>query len=236
LPVYGSTRLAVKSLTDLNAFKKDLAAQAAAQSAHAATRQQRQVQIIAQAQAAHATFTQAVGTVKPLKTTAKMPFSQGLKNAPITAEAAALARARATQAAPDERIGAMPFSNELSDEWDASRLITIDPVVGYRRPGVGSDVLRQLQRGLRQSQAQLDLHGLNVDAARSALAHFIERAKTESWRCLRIVHGQGHSSPGQRPVLKNKVHSWLVQTDAVQAFAQAPAKEGGAGAVLVLLR
>jgi DNA-nicking Smr family endonuclease len=37
-------------------------------------------------------------------------------------------------------------------------------------------------------------------------------------------------------VLKGKVHSWLVQKNHVMAFVQARADEGGAGAVVVLLR
>jgi DNA-nicking Smr family endonuclease len=86
------------------------------------------------------------------------------------------------------------------------------------------------------SQAQLDLHGQTVDEARQSLVTFIDEALSEGLRCVRIVHGQGHSSPGQRAVLKNKVPSWLVQISAVSAFAQAPAKEGGAGALVVLLR
>jgi len=36
-------------------------------------------------------------------------------------------------------------------------------------------------------------------------------------------------------VLKAKVQRWLAQSDAVIAFAQASAPQGGAGALLVLL-
>jgi DNA-nicking Smr family endonuclease len=37
-------------------------------------------------------------------------------------------------------------------------------------------------------------------------------------------------------VLKSRVHSWLVQKNQVLAFVQARADEGGAGAVVVLLK
>jgi len=37
-------------------------------------------------------------------------------------------------------------------------------------------------------------------------------------------------------VLKGKVHGWLVQKQEVLAFVQARGDEGGAGAVVVLLR
>ena len=51
----------------------------------------------------------------------------------------------------------------------------------------------------------------------------------------RVVHGKGLGSPGKAPVLKNKVHAWLVQKKQVLAFVQARPADGGAGAVVVLL-
>ncbi|HMR71704.1 MAG TPA: Smr/MutS family protein, partial [Rubrivivax sp.] len=54
-------------------------------------------------------------------------------------------------------------------------------------------------------------------------------------RCVRVVHGKGHGSPGRQPVLKGKVQRWLAQCREVIAFAQASAPQGGAGALIVLL-
>ena len=85
-------------------------------------------------------------------------------------------------------------------------------------------------------QAQLDLHGLRRDEAREHLAAFLREAVRSGLRCVRVIHGKGNGSPGREPVLKAKVRAWLVQKDAVIAFAQAPASDGGHGAVLVLLR
>jgi DNA-nicking Smr family endonuclease len=50
------------------------------------------------------------------------------------------------------------------------------------------------------------------------------------------VHGKGLGSPGKAPVLKNKVHGWLAQRSEVLAFVQARPLDGGAGALVVLLR
>jgi DNA-nicking Smr family endonuclease len=225
----------VKSLSELKSVKKTLALQASQQAALAAQAQQRQVQ----AEAAHLVFTQAVGKVQPLKAPPRVTLPTQAKPEQVTQATSARARAMgvdATLLPTGAGAGQAKPSLALSDEWDASRLLKLDPALGYRRPGVGSDVLRQLQRGQRVSQAQLDLHGQTVDEARQSLVQFIDEALSEGLRCVRIVHGQGHSSPGQRAVLKNKVPSWLVQINAVSAFAQAPAKEGGAGALVVLLR
>jgi DNA-nicking Smr family endonuclease len=81
----------------------------------------------------------------------------------------------------------------------------------------------------------LDLHGLRRDEARDALSEFIRSAHQHGWRCLRVVHGKGHGSPGKEPVLKAKVQRWLAQRREVIAFAQAPGPQGGAGALVVLL-
>jgi DNA-nicking Smr family endonuclease len=52
---------------------------------------------------------------------------------------------------------------------------------------------------------------------------------------VRVVHGKGLGSPGKAPILKSRVHSWLVQKNEVLAFVQAKPADGGAGALLVLL-
>jgi DNA-nicking Smr family endonuclease len=53
---------------------------------------------------------------------------------------------------------------------------------------------------------------------------------------VRVVHGKGLGSPGREPVLKGKAQRWLAQAQAVLAFAQASGPQGGAGALIVLLR
>jgi DNA-nicking Smr family endonuclease len=75
-----------------------------------------------------------------------------------------------------------------------------------------------------------------VDDAREALATFLRDAVRQGMRCVRVVHGKGLGSPGKTPVLKGKVHSWLIQKNEVLAFVQARGDEGGAGALVVLLK
>ncbi len=94
----------------------------------------------------------------------------------------------------------------------------------------------RLRRGNWVVQDQIDLHGLRVDEAREALASFLGRAQRREQRCLRVIHGKGLGSVMKEPVLKNKVLKWLVQRDEVLAFCQAPPNDGGAGALLVLIK
>jgi DNA-nicking Smr family endonuclease len=124
----------------------------------------------------------------------------------------------------------------ISDEFDASTLLEVDEAMSYRRQGIGLDVARKLRRGHWSIQGEIDLHGLRSDDAREALGAFLREALRQGWRCVRVVHGKGLGSPGRTPVLKGKVHGWLVQKSEVLAFVQARADEGGAGAVVVLLR
>ena len=98
------------------------------------------------------------------------------------------------------------------------------------------DVSQKLRKGHWSLQGQLDLHGLRSDEAREALGQFIRDAYKRGWRCVRVVHGKGLGSPGKTPVLKAKVQRWLVQKNEVLAFVQAKGPEGGAGALVVLLR
>lgn len=123
----------------------------------------------------------------------------------------------------------------LSDEFDASTLLDTDDALSFRRPGIGRDVIHKLRKGDWSIQREIDLHGLRSDEARLALSEFIRLAQRQGLRCLRVVHGKGLGSPGKTPVLKAKVHSWLVQKNQVMAFVQAKPAEGGAGALLVLL-
>ncbi|MDT4883333.1 putative DNA endonuclease SmrA [compost metagenome] len=95
---------------------------------------------------------------------------------------------------------------------------------------------RKLREGRWSIQRQIDLHGLRVDEAREALGRFIREAHQLGLRCVRVVHGKGLGSPGRAPVLKGRVHRWLVQKNEVLAFVQARPAEGGAGALVVLLR
>ena len=145
----------------------------------------------------------------------------------------------ATRPAPEprqrERDEANALRASLSDEFDVESLLETDAALSYRRADIGPDVVRKLRRGGWVIQAQIDLHGLRRDEARERLAAFLREATRQGLRCVRVVHGKGNGSPGREPVLKQRVHGWLVQKSCVIAFTQARAAEGGSGALIVLL-
>ena len=135
-----------------------------------------------------------------------------------------------------ERDEKAVMDESLSDEIDIERFLDTDDSLSWRREGIGADVVRRLRRGEWTVRGQIDLHGLRVDEARSALVAFLSDASKNEWRCLRVIHGKGLGSPSREPVLKNKVRKWLAQRADVLAFCQARPNDGGSGALIVLLR
>jgi len=84
-------------------------------------------------------------------------------------------------------------------------------------------------------QAELDLHWHTSDQAHAALVLFLAEARSHGWRCVRVIHGKGLSSPNREPVLKGKVRRWLMHRNEVLAYCEPTRHSGGGGAVVVLL-
>jgi len=118
--------------------------------------------------------------------------------------------------------------------WDAD--IENGDLITFKRTGLPTDVLRKLRRGQWVVQASLDLHGRTTDGARTELGRFLGIARHTGIRCVRIVHGKGTRSPNNIAVIRNKVRLSLSQRDEVLAFCDAAPADGGAGAVIVLLK
>jgi DNA-nicking Smr family endonuclease len=132
----------------------------------------------------------------------------------------------------DEQV----LAESVSDHIDHESLLDTDESLSFCAAGIGPDVLRRLRRGEWSVQDEIDLHGHRVDEARAALVAFLRESIKRGLRCVRVIHGKGRGSLGKVPVLKGKVRAWLAQRDEVIAFCQARGADGGAGAVMVLLR
>lgn len=113
--------------------------------------------------------------------------------------------------------------------------VEVGEELSYIRADHDPRLLRRLKRGQFAVQDEIDLHHMNLTAARDSVKVFLADATRQGYRCVRIIHGKGlRSRTG--PVLKALVDRMLRQRNDVLAFASARAQEGGTGAVLVLLR
>jgi len=163
-------------------------------------------------------FRRAVAGAQPLAAPRKVVHAR--RPAPVPAQ-----RIRDERAVLGESLG--PVS--LDDALDSGTELT------YLADGLRRDVLRKLRRGHWVVEDELDLHGMNRHMAAVSVSQFLNGCTKRRLRCVRIVHGKGHGSHNREPVLKGLLRKWLLR-EAVLAFSQAPAAQGGSGAVLVLLK
>ena len=119
-----------------------------------------------------------------------------------------------------------PEAWEIGQELEAGQT--------FLRRGLSSDILKKLRRGHWSVQSEIDLHGHTIFEAHDALSDFLDDARAHGYRCVRVIHGKGLTSPNREPVLKSKVRRWLSQWDEVLAYCEAPRHGGGGGAVLIL--
>lgn len=98
---------------------------------------------------------------------------------------------------------------------------------------------QRLKRGQLPIEARLDLHGRTQEEAHRALAAFIEGAHAAGRRCVLVVTGKGLRPDGSVGVLRRNVPRWLNQPllrQKIVAFDHAALKDGGEGALYVLLK
>ena len=104
------------------------------------------------------------------------------------------------------------------------------------------DVSRKLSRRQLSPEATIDLHGMTLAAAESAVTRFLERAVDRDLRVVLIVTGKGLREESGRTItgrIRSEFFGWLNRTDnraRVRAVRAAHAHHGGTGAFYVLLR
>jgi DNA-nicking Smr family endonuclease len=102
-----------------------------------------------------------------------------------------------------------------------------------------AQLVKRLKRSLRRGElaigAELDLHGTTAAEAPALLDAFLEECRRHGVRCARVIHGKGRRSGPEGPVLKGIVHERLERAPGVLALVAAEPRDGGSGAVLVLL-
>ena len=96
----------------------------------------------------------------------------------------------------------------------------------------------RLRRGRLSIDACLDLHGMTQGEAHHALVQFLGSVYENGQRTVLVITGKGGTN-GRIGVLKEAVPRWLKETMTrryVRGFAHAAPKDGGEGALYVLVK
>jgi DNA-nicking Smr family endonuclease len=113
---------------------------------------------------------------------------------------------------------------------------TPPPLAIGHAAGLDRARFERLKRGQMAIEARLDLHGLTQAEAHRELSAFIAREFAQGCRLALVITGKGRAGQG---VLRESVPRWLNEPGLrgrVLAVSQAQPRDGGAGALYVLLR
>ena len=106
-------------------------------------------------------------------------------------------------------------------------------------PGLDRRTKTRLRRGQVSIEARIDLHGLTQPEAHAQLLRFLESAFQRGVRSVLVITGKGLRANGEIGILRSSVPRWLNQQPArdwIKAFDHAVNRDGGEGALYVLLR
>ncbi len=105
----------------------------------------------------------------------------------------------------------------------------------WKKDGVQPAVFQKLKGGGYEVEGRLDLHRRTIEEARQEVYRFLAVSRGRGWRCVAILHGRGirSATPAR---MKSYVAHWMRQAPEVIACSSAPPRQGGTGAVFVLLR
>jgi len=103
-------------------------------------------------------------------------------------------------------------------------------------PGLDKRTAERLRRGQIAIEARIDLHGHSQAEAHRALTAFIIGAAEAGRRCVLVITGKGAAGAG---VIRTAVPAWLNGAELrpkILAFRPAQPRDGGTGALYVLLK
>ncbi|WP_202884397.1 DNA endonuclease SmrA [Halomonas sp. YLGW01] len=169
-------------------------------------------------------FRRQMGDVRPL---AKGKGRADVGSRPAGPNDAQVARRQAAEQDGEE-------GNFLSDDF--VELVGSHDPLDYRRDGIQLGVVERLRHGGYAPEAHLHLQRRPLAQCRRELFGFIRDAHAQGLRSLMVVHGRGREDDSPANILRSYLAKWLAQFEEVQAFASAPASQGGLGATLVMLR
>ncbi len=140
-------------------------------------------------------------------------------------------------AVPKLNGGKTPLRNDLAPSLQAG--LRDQPVQMDRK------TFKTMQRGKLKPDGRIDLHGMTLDRAHTALTRFVLNAHGSGKRLLLVITGKGKHRDEGGPipvrfgVLRHQVPEWLrlpPLSGVVLQVTQAHVSHGGAGAYYVYLK
>lgn len=155
--------------------------------------------------------------------------------------------------APDVEIDPLPIHTAVTRpgrQKPASRMAFVDAGAPRRSPslpelshgnqvGLDKSTSKKLKKGQQPIEGRMDLHGMTQEQAHRALNAFIQGSHGAAKRCVLVITGKGLKQDGSVGVLRAAVPRWLNQPpnrERVLAFSYATPKDGGEGALYVMLK
>lgn len=125
---------------------------------------------------------------------------------------------------PGMRVPELPTPPARSAEVQAPRVATVTATpaprsaapsrrsriaIGVAPPGLDRATWTRFRTGRIPPDRTLDLHGMSVAAAHTAVTALIAGAAVQGLRCVEIVTGHGRRGGGEGGVLRREVPFWL---------------------------
>lgn len=156
----------------------------------------------------------------------------------VTATIRPLSRKPLTTPEPTEPPKARPAPARA-----ATRPLAKAPPPAPPRPGQTLDGSwdKKLKTGAVEPDRILDLHGMTLDSAWSAIDTALERAIAAGDRVLLLItgHARPDAPPVQRGRIRAAVHDWLAvsrHASRIAAVRAAHGRHGGGGSLYIVLR
>ncbi|MBC8338673.1 MAG: Smr/MutS family protein [Rhodospirillales bacterium] len=107
-------------------------------------------------------------------------------------------------------------------------------------PGLDRSTQMKMRRGKVAIEARMDLHGMTQAEAHRALNAFLQAAQDAGRRTALVITGKGRGKDGDgEGILRAAVPRWLnegANRGMVRAFSHAAPKDGGEGALYIMLK
>lgn len=168
-------------------------------------------------------FQKAMQGVKPLNQDAHKPYQKK----------SAHKKKASHNPYPMQQPTAYEYDFDLlnQDEW-----VDAEAKIVFKRSGVQNKTMDKLRRGQYPYDASIDLHHFTAGEAMAMVDRFIDQCIIDNMRCVLMIHGKGYMSRNKKPILKNILIEHLRQNQYVIAYHFAQPRDGGAGALYVLLK